>query len=162
MIQGFIDGIKKMLGNLADAAKNVGNKIKEFLHFSRPDKGPLREYEKWMPDMVKGLSKTLTRSSPELYNASKKLAEKVANNLDISSAYSKLNNAVELETQRLSTNLTSNQIIKIEKEDKQQSTLQSIDDNKEIIVNSTTNLDGKVLTRTVNKVNANRKLQYGH
>ncbi len=48
------------------------------------------------------------------------------------------------------------------KEDKQQSTLQSIDDNKEIIVNSTTNLDGKVLTRTVNKVNANRKLQYGH
>ena len=90
------------------------------------------------------------------------VAEKVANNLDISSAYSKLNNAVELETQRLSTNLTSNQIIKIEKEDKQQSTLQSIDDNKEIIVNSTTNLDGKVLTRTVNKVNANRKLQYGH
>lgn len=162
MIQGFIDGIKKMLGNLADAAKNVGSKIKEFLHFSRPDKGPLREYEKWMPDMVKGLSKTLTTSSPELYNASKKLAEKVANNLDISSAYSKLNNAVELETQRLSTNLTSNQIIKIEKEDKQQSTLQSIDDNKEIIVNSTTNLDGKVLTRTVNKVNANRKLQYGH
>ena len=162
MIQGFIDGIKKMLGNLADAAKNVGNKIKEFLHFSRPDKGPLREYEKWMPDMVKVLSKTLTTSSPELYNASKKLAEKVANNLDISSAYSKLNNAVELETQRLSTNLTSNQIIKIEKEDKQQSTLQSIDDNKEIIVNSTTNLDGKVLTRTVNKVNANRKLQYGH
>ena len=162
MIQGFIDGIKKMLGNLSDAAKNVGNKIKEFLHFSRPDKGPLREYEKWMPDMVKGLSKTLTTSSPELYNASKKLAEKVANNLDISSAYSKLNNAVELETQRLSTNLTSNQIIKIEKEDKQQSTLQSIDDNKEIIVNSTTNLDGKVLTRTVNKVNANRKLQYGH
>lgn len=162
MIQGFIDGIKKMLGNLADAAKNVGNKIKEFLHFSRPDKGPLREYEKWMPDMVKGLSKTLTTSSPELYNASKKLAEKVANNLDISSSYSKLNNAVELETQRLSTNLTSNQIIKIEKEDKQQSTLQSIDDNKEIIINSTTNLDGKVLTRTVNKVNANRKLQYGH
>lgn len=162
MIQGFIDGIKKMLGNLADAAKNVGSKIKEFLHFSRPDKGPLREYEKWMPDMVKGLSKTLTTSSPELYNASKKLAEKVANNLDISLAYSKLNNAVELETQRLSTNLTSNQIIKIEKEDKQQSTLQSIDDNKEIIVNSTTNLDGKVLTRTVNKVNANRKLQYGH
>ena len=151
-----------MLGNLADAAINVGYIIKEFLHFSRPDKGPLREYEKWMPDMVKGLSKTLTTSSPELYNASKKLAEKVANNLDISSAYSKLNNAVELETQRLSTNLTSNQIIKIEKEDKQQSTLQSIDDNKEIIVNSTTNLDGKVLTRTVNKVNANRKLQYGH
>ena len=151
-----------MLGILSYDSNYVGNKIKEFLHFSRPDKGPLREYEKWMPDMVKGLSKTLTTSSPELYNASKKLAEKVANNLDISSAYSKLNNAVELETQRLSTNLTSNQIIKIEKEDKQQSTLQSIDDNKEIIVNSTTNLDGKVLTRTVNKVNANRKLQYGH
>ena len=107
MIQGFINGIKSMLGNIGDAAKNVGSKIREFLHFSRPDKGPLREYETWMPDMVKGLTKTLNASSPELYNASKNLSEKIANGLDISNIYEKMSSAVNFETQRLSANLST-------------------------------------------------------
>ena len=107
MIQGFINGIKSMLGNIGDAAKNVGSKIREFLHFSRPDKGPLREYETWMPDMIKGLTKTLNASSPELYNASKNLSEKIANGLDISNIYDKMSSAVNFETQRLSANLST-------------------------------------------------------
>lgn len=107
MIQGFINGIKSMLGNVGDAAKNVGSKIREFLHFSRPDKGPLREYETWMPDMVKGLTKTLNASSPKLYNASKNLSEKIANGLDISNIYDKMSSAVNFETQRLSANLST-------------------------------------------------------
>ncbi len=57
MIQGFIDGIKKMIGKVVDVVKGVGEKIASFLHFSRPDEGPLREYEKWMPDFMKGLAK---------------------------------------------------------------------------------------------------------
>ena len=162
MIQGLIDGIKNMISNVGNAVKGVADKIKSFLHFSRPDKGPLREYEKWMPDMVKGLSKTLKASSPELYKASKDLSEKIANGLDLTNVYDKLSGAVQVEAQRLNTNLTSNQLIKIERDDKKQSTLQSIDDNKEITVNAITKLDSKVLTSSVNKVNANRKLQYGY
>ena len=107
MIQGFINGIKSMLGDIGNAAKNVGSKIREFLHFSRPDKGPLREYETWMPDMIKGLTKTLNASSPELYNASKNLSEKIANGLDISNIYDKMSSAVNFETQRLSANLST-------------------------------------------------------
>lgn len=57
MIQGFIDGIKNMIQNVKNAASDIANSIKEFLHFSRPDVGPLREYEKWMPDFMKGLAK---------------------------------------------------------------------------------------------------------
>ena len=38
----------------------------------------------------------------------------------------------------------------------------SKDNNKEITVNSVTNLDGKVLTSSVNKGNIKRKLQYGY
>lgn len=107
MIQGFINGIKSMLGNLGSAAQNVGGKIREFLHFSRPDKGPLRNYETWMPDMVDGLVKTLNASSPELYNASKFLSEKIANGLDVSNIYDKMRSAVNFETTRLSTNLST-------------------------------------------------------
>mgnify|MGYP003375874535 FL=1 len=46
-------------------------------------------------------------------------------------------------------------------EDNKQFRLESIDNNKEIVVKAETNLDGKVLTSTVNRVNARQKLQYG-
>lgn len=85
MIQGFIDGIKNMIGNIGNAVKGIADKVKSFLHFSRPDEGPLRDYEKWMPDMIQGLSKTLNASAPKLYKASKELANKIANGLDMSS-----------------------------------------------------------------------------
>ena len=101
MILGFIDGIGKSIGNLVESVKGIGNKIKSFLHFSRPDEGPLRDYEKWMPDMVDGLSKTLNASAPKLYNASKQLASKIASNLDISSM---LNNTPYL----INTDVVSN------------------------------------------------------
>jgi tape measure domain-containing protein len=81
MMQGFIDGINNMLGKIGEAAKSVGNKIKNFLHFSRPDIGPLRDYETWMPDMIKGMVKGINNSSYLLENATDKMAQNMANNL---------------------------------------------------------------------------------
>ena len=81
MIQGFIDGIKKMMGKVGDAVKGVADKIKNFLHFSRPDIGPLRDYETWMPDMIKGMAKGINKSSYLLENATDKMAQKMANKL---------------------------------------------------------------------------------
>ncbi len=161
MIQGFIDGIKNMLGNIASAAKGVADKVKSFLHFSRPDEGPLRNYETWMPDMVKGLSKTLKNSSPELYNASKKLSEKITNGLDVSNIYKKMQSTIDFENQKLSTNLTSSAILTIERKDNLQAKLESIDNNREIVVNSKIELDGKVAAKAVNRANAKQKLRYG-
>lgn len=82
MIQGFIDGVKGMFSNIGNAIAGVGDKIKSFLHFSRPDEGPLRDYETWMPDMVEGLTRTLTNSAPKLYNAAKGIAEGISRNLN--------------------------------------------------------------------------------
>lgn len=56
MIQGFLDGIKAWAGKLWDGVKDIGKGIAKFLHFSRPDAGPLRYYEQWMPDFMKGLA----------------------------------------------------------------------------------------------------------
>ena len=105
MIQGFIDGIKNMISNVGDAVSGIADKVKSFLHFSRPDKGPLRDYEKWMPDMVEGLSKTLKSSAPELYRATEDMADKIASGLDISSAYQQLQDAVQLETGRVTAQI---------------------------------------------------------
>ena len=84
MVQGLIDGIKNMAGSIGNAVSGIGDKIKSFLHFSRPDEGPLREYETWMPDMVKGLSSTLEKSAPMLYKTTKALAQKVSEGLNFS------------------------------------------------------------------------------
>ena len=79
----------------------------------------------------------------------------------LSSVYKEMQNAVEHENAKLTSNLTSNQQIKVQNEDDRKATLKSIDDNKEITVNTTTKLDSKVIARETNKVNARQKLQYG-
>lgn len=77
-VQGLIDGITSMARNVADAAKGLADKIAGFLHFSRPDVGPLREYENWMPDMVRGLAAGIRENVPELESAAGSMAGKVS------------------------------------------------------------------------------------
>ncbi len=81
MIQGFINGIKNMIGNIGKAAKGIADKIKSFLHFSKPDLGPLRDYETWMPDMIKGMAQGINKSSYLLENATDKMAQNMSDKL---------------------------------------------------------------------------------
>ena len=80
----------------------------------------------------------------------------------LNSVYKDMERAIDYENSKLTSNLTNNQIIKTQIEDNRQATLQSIDDNKEIVINNTTKLDSKVLARETNKVNARQKLAYGY
>lgn len=57
MIQGMIRGITSMIDGVVGAVKNVASAIASVIHFSRPDIGPLRNYEQWMPDFMSGLAK---------------------------------------------------------------------------------------------------------
>lgn len=68
-IQGLIDGIKSMISKVTDAVKDVADKIRSFLHFSRPDEGPLREYETWMPDFMDGMAKGIYSNIPKIERA---------------------------------------------------------------------------------------------
>lgn len=94
MIQGFVNGIKNMLGKVGDAAKGIANKIKSFLHFSKPDEGPLRDYETWMPDFVKGLAQGIDKSSYMVEDATENLADSMANALSIDSLASDVDAAM--------------------------------------------------------------------
>lgn len=80
---------------------------------------------------------------------------------NIDNVYKNMKSTVDFETQKLNANLTSNAIVEVQRNANIQSRLESIDNNKEIVVKAETNLDGKVLTSTVNRVNAKQKLQYG-
>ncbi len=74
MIQGIIDGITSMIDTVVGTVKNVATKIGEFLHFSRPDKGPLRDYEQWMPDFMGGLADGINKAKSKVVGAVKGLA----------------------------------------------------------------------------------------
>lgn len=75
--------------------------------------------------------------------------------------YKDMQRAVDYQNAKLTSNLTTSNQIRFMNEDNRQATLNSIDNNREINVNSTIELDGKVVANTVNKVNAKQRLQYG-
>ncbi len=62
MIQNIINGLHEKIQDLADGVTDVANTIRDFLHFSVPDKGPLTDYEQWMPDFMQGMAKGIERS----------------------------------------------------------------------------------------------------
>lgn len=68
-INGLIKGITSKVTALVDSVKGIGEKIRSFLHFSRPDEGPLRDYESWMPDMIDGMAAGIRKNSYKLENA---------------------------------------------------------------------------------------------
>lgn len=70
-INGLVGGIRSGLGDIKDAASTVAGSIKSFLHFSRPDEGPLRDYESWMPDMMKGFAEGIIGNIGLVANAAK-------------------------------------------------------------------------------------------
>lgn len=79
-VSGFATGMHRNNGLIASAAAQIANTIKEWLHFSRPDVGPLRDYETWMPDFVGGLARTMKESEWMLADASQDLAQTINNN----------------------------------------------------------------------------------
>lgn len=82
MIQGYVNGIQSLKYKLENAGGIVARTIARYIHFSRPDVGPLREYESWMPDMIEGLSNTLLQSMPTLNNALAHLSGEIANSIN--------------------------------------------------------------------------------
>lgn len=74
MIQGFADGISRAKDAVGNAIHTVAGKITALLHFSRPDEGPLRNYEQWMPDFMRGLANGIDDNSNLVYAATGRLA----------------------------------------------------------------------------------------
>lgn len=142
LVEGLWNGISGM-------ASWVTNKVKSFAN-----------------NILDNMKKALGIHSPSRVfrdEVGKYIALGVGEGFDknIDSVYKQIKTAVDFETQKLSTNLTSNPVLNVERNANIQSRLESIDNNKEIVVNSTLEVDGKQMTSVVNKVKARQKLQYG-
>lgn len=53
-INGFAKGIANAASAVVDNVRGLADDIRSLLHFSRPDEGPLRDYEKWPVDFIHG------------------------------------------------------------------------------------------------------------
>ena len=71
---GFARGIASGVNAIIDKVKGLADKIRSYLHFSRPDVGPLRDYETWMPDFVEGLANGINANIPKLSRAAENAA----------------------------------------------------------------------------------------
>ena len=84
-IQGLVDGIWGMIGSVVDAVSSVANTITRYLHFSRPDVGPLRQYEEWMPDMINGMAKGIRGNAWQLEDALNAATSNLQANVNVAS-----------------------------------------------------------------------------
>lgn len=171
VLRGIYSGLSNgSLGqSLINKAAGIARSIANQFNIQWDEHSPSKLMEEKTEFLLKPISTVFSKREPKLINEAKNLAKGIIGGFDksfmlndIGNLYNKMKSTVDFETQRLSANLTSQQVINTEIEDNRQATLKSIDDNKEIVVNTTTKLDSKVLARETNKVNARRQLQYGY
>lgn len=74
LVGNIIKGIKDMLNGLVAAGSIVAQKLKELFHFSVPDKGPLKDADTWMPDMMKLFSKGISSGIPTIIRGAQEAA----------------------------------------------------------------------------------------
>ena len=72
-MEGIAQGIRSAIGKVTSAVSDVAGTIKSWLHFSRPDEGPLHYYEEWMPDFMKGLADGIKKSRGMVTEAMKEV-----------------------------------------------------------------------------------------
>lgn len=82
MMSGFIRGITSKLSSLWDTVTNAASGIAARIHFSRPDIGPLRDYESWMPDFMQGLARGIDSNAWRVEDAISGLAGTMQMDMD--------------------------------------------------------------------------------
>ena len=176
-IPNLLKNIPKIIGNIVNTFKTQGTSAFKSIgtNIVKGIWNGISGMASWLWNKISGWCSSIFDNIKNffgIHSPSKLFADKIGKMLglglgegfddSLSSVYKDMERAVNYENDKLTSNLTNNQMIKTQIEDNRQSTLKSIDDNKEIVVNNTTKLDSKVIARETNKVNARRQLQYGY
>lgn len=75
---GFASGINAQVPVIASAAARAAGAVRSYMAFTRPDKGPLHEYEQWMPHMMQGFEKGILDNLWRVEDASRTVAATIA------------------------------------------------------------------------------------
>lgn len=71
LVENFVDGVKGKLGDIEDAVgeNGVTGTVRKFMHFSKPDVGPLADFDTYAPDMMDLFAKGVRDNTPTVTNA---------------------------------------------------------------------------------------------
>ena len=78
MIDGFVRGIKSKYEDVKNAVTGAADKVKNLMHFTEPDEGPLKNFNSWAPHMMENYAKGIQDNSYLVQNAVKDVAGDVA------------------------------------------------------------------------------------
>lgn len=81
MMAGYIQGIRGRIRELESAAQTVARTVYNYMHFTRPEKGPLRNYEQWMPHMMEGFAEGIRTNIGQVETAAQETAERIGEGL---------------------------------------------------------------------------------
>lgn len=104
LVSNIANGLKskKSMGEITASAAAVAGCISDYLHHTVPEKGPLKEDDKWMFDMMDNFAQGMEKGLPKVLEKSKKVAKDIKNSFDIQKMnddiYRKMQNAVAMET----------------------------------------------------------------
>lgn len=98
IIDGLIQGIKEKISGITDAIGSVADIISDFIHFSEPEKGPLKDFHTFMPDMMSQIARGITQGIPQIEQAMRGLTETMVPTLEVPAAQASnnYNNSVQL------------------------------------------------------------------
>lgn len=85
IIQNLVNGIKEKISAVTGAVSDIAQKIKDFLHFSEPDEGPLSDFNSWMPDMMSQMAAQIERGRGLVQRAAEDVAGDLAGALNVNS-----------------------------------------------------------------------------
>lgn len=74
LADNMASGIKNNIHKVTSAVSSVANKIKDYLHFTEPDTGPLSNFHTYMPDMIDLMVKGIKDNTSKVKNEMENLA----------------------------------------------------------------------------------------
>lgn len=78
LIDNFVGGIKSKASLVTTMVSGLANTVREYLHFSEPDVGPLSDFNTWMPDMMSQMAEQINAGVPGVRSAMQNVAGTMA------------------------------------------------------------------------------------
>ena len=82
IIGGIVDGIHEAFSWLTDAVSDIADTIASYIHFSEPDKGALKDFHTYMPDMMRQMADGIRNGIPQIESAMNSLTQSMAPTMD--------------------------------------------------------------------------------
>lgn len=78
MMSEYIRGMKRKMKDLERACEEAADIVSDYLHHTTPEKGPMKDDDTWMPDMIQGFAKGIRDNRNLLLDQMKALTRDMA------------------------------------------------------------------------------------